>query len=228
MNRHARRGARTGLMGLGIGLVLALAGCESHDECVPVMEQIEFTTPIEGEGTAEQLMAALGGQFMGTVEWRGGTKDVAVHPDVGTAALTLVLAYDGGEITLITHDTTALTSNERLACVDKLMIAAKLTITTDDGSLQGTWDVVANHELGAGAGFELDTVSFAADNLGDFSAMLIEPNGWKKDTETLAMTASFVDGDASGYILFGAEASDPQGVNLNLTLASWDLPRPSL
>src|SRR5687767_2540080 len=131
-------------------LALALTACEKGGECRETWTQLEFTAPLADGESAESVMAALGGEFTGTLQWRS-SDDVALHPAMGATDLTLALTYAGGEVWLVDREPHDVAPNERLACLDDLVIHAKLALTTADGALQGSWDVEAVRGIGAGS-----------------------------------------------------------------------------
>jgi len=156
-------------------LVLALTACEKGGECRETWTQLEFTAPLADGTSAENVMAALGGEFTGTLQWRS-SDDVTQHPAMGATELTLALTYAGGEVWLVDREPDDVAPNERLACLDDLVIHAKLALTTADGALQGSWDVEAVQGIGSGATLGVDVRPFEAGDAGDFSAALAQPD----------------------------------------------------
>jgi len=207
-------------------LALALTACEKGGECVETWTQLEFATTLADGTSAESAMAALGGEFTGTLQWRS-SDDVTLHPAMGATELTLALTYEGGEVWLVDREAQDLAPNERLACSDDLVIHARLGLTTSDGALAGSWDVEARHVIGEGATLGVDVRPFGVGNAGDFSAALAQPDEWDEGSEELALHATFYEAMVSGELVLSAERSLPaegkigNGAGLTATLATW-------
>lgn len=215
----------------GLASAWALAACEAGDsECVATKSPFAYTDPTITGKTAEQLLDSLAGNFEGTLEWHGGGDEVNVMPSSGSTELSLSLEYQGGKIWFLDREARNLAPNERLVCIDELMIHATLTLETSDGALGGQWPVVATYRIGSDP-LVVEIRPFGPDNDGSFSAGLLRPQDWDPGTAEISLFASFDQTGVNGHITMNAsrelQASGnvEEGVLLSAKLATWRLSR---
>lgn len=209
-----------------IGSFVVLVGCGADGECLTHLEEIEYTAPIAGGDSAQDLMTALGGELVGTITWQDASGFAKVHPAPGEAGLTLTLTHDGGPVQVRLQDEDGVAANERLACPDRVVIDARMTLASDDGALLGSWDVALVHDLGVGHSAELFRIEFVADNEGDFSAALAQANGWEPDSAKITWTGTLTEAGATGYIYLAATSLDPAIGEYSEAVATWSVARP--
>jgi hypothetical protein len=122
------------------------ADIDPNDPCgaksTMILEALD-TIPAGFNFTVEQVLRGMEGDYVGTLQWNPPDPLIEITHAGTTAALTMSLRYQGGEIRLETYDNPEATpdSDGGRQCGSSLFIDVALTFATDDGAFAEQWPV---------------------------------------------------------------------------------------
>jgi hypothetical protein len=189
-------------------------GCQY--EPVPLAAPTEVTTL--GFSPAG-FLAELEGTKQATLTWHDRSPELEVFPPPGSTALTVDVTPEGTPLYLRGTASEGL----RLACPDRMEVAATVRTKTADGGLDETWRLTISSEQPLAPRFGVDLLRMAVRGSFRASWRNLSPN----ETTTLELSAELSRRGTTGRIS-SARVVDQgsRGFASGTFVASWD-PNPS-
>lgn len=140
---------------LVLALITAVAGCQEEGEPGSLCDWVEEEVPLDDtlvhwEGNLGydvqpgKILELLAVPLQGTLTWNGGGDWADMIPSEGMTGFSSHLTYRGSTVY---RRVPGATGNLTLACPATLELQTSITMKTDDGVLDETWDVVVSSDI---------------------------------------------------------------------------------
>ncbi len=191
------------------------------EETVRVLGSVNEQSSIDGLSSGAELLSRAGGGFSLPAQWSGDTGVLVQSPLEGETVLTVSIAYNGGAIREIDSRLVQGMDEIAMVCQSRLEVDVLLTVVTEDGAFDETWDAILFQSVPLPDGDEALPMLYVEFDLSQLSGhYLIESLFGPEPDWVLGLFASTVGENAQGDVRILLQQTHGAGNEGTVSLSS--------